>query len=80
LAKTAELSRITIYFSTDEFALPYAPTTTFRPDAIFKSAVRSMVGNLRLIIRDIIWIAVFGVIWVPALLIFLFFKRKFKKK
>lgn len=80
LEKTAELARITLHFSTDEFALPYAPTGTFRPEVIFKTAVRSLVGTFRAVARDLIWIGVYAVIWVPILLVVLFFRRRAKKK
>lgn len=80
LEKTAELARVTMYLSTDEYALPYAPNKPFRPTAIFKQAVRSLVGALRGIVRIAIWVAVFGVIWLPALLILRFLKKRFGKK
>lgn len=78
LEKTAEMARVTIYLSTDEFALPYAPAGTFRPEVILKTAVRSLVGFLRWIVKAGIWIGVFGVVWIPVLVIVLFLKRRKK--
>lgn len=78
LEKTAELARITIYLSTDEFALPYAPSESFRPAVILKQAVRSLVGTLRSIIKALIWIGVYGVIIVPVALVIWYFKKRKK--
>lgn len=67
LEQTAKLSKIIVYLSTDELALPYAPTGTFRPAVIFKMAVRSLVGLLRGAASLSIWVIVYAVIWVPLL-------------
>lgn len=79
LEQTAKLSKITVYLSTDEYALPYAPTETFRPKAIFKLAVRSLVRTLRSVARALIWIGVYAVVWIPVGLI-VFFIWRWKKK
>ena len=75
LAKTSALSKVTIYLSTDELALPYAPNEPFRPSVIFKTAVRSLLLNLQNIAGALIYIIVFSVIWGPALVIFLLVRR-----
>lgn len=80
LAKSAELAKITIYLSTDEIALPYAPNETFRPSVIFKLAVRSLVSNLRSLATALIWIVVYGVVVVPLFFIVRFAYRKLFKK
>lgn len=80
LEKTAEMARITMYLSTDEFALPYAPAETFRPAVIFKTAVRSLVGLARGLASFAIWIVVYAIIWVPALIIILFLRKRFRKQ
>jgi len=69
LDKSAQMSRVTIYLSTDEFSLPYAPSDTWRPEVIFKQAVRSLVTNLRQAGTALIWIAVYGVVLIPILII-----------
>lgn len=80
LTKTAELAKITIYLSTDELALPYSPGEPFRPDVIFKLAVRSLIGTLQGIAESAIWIVVYSVIWVPVLLgVFLYRRLKSQK-
>lgn len=80
LDQSAKTARVTIHLSTDEFSLPYAPTDTWRPEVIFKQAVRSLVGLLRSITSSAIWIAVFSVVWIPVLLTaFILIKRSKKQ-
>jgi len=79
LEKTAELAKISLNLSTDEYSLPYAPTGTFRPAVVFKQAVRSLVSFLRWVAKALIWVVVFAVIWVPILLIIRFFQKRQKK-
>ena len=74
--KNAEMSKITIYLSTDELSLPYAPSESWKPQAIFKQATRSLIGALRSISTLVIWIVVYSIIWVPALLIIKLIRRK----
>ena len=80
LEKNAQLAKLTVYLSTDEIALPYAPSETFRPSVIFKLAVRSLVGTLRGLAIIGIWLGVYAVIWVPALVLFMFLHRWWKKR
>lgn len=82
LEKTSEMAKVTLYMSTDELALPYAPTEAWRPEVIFKTAVRSLVGSLRDVASILIWIGVYALIWIPILVIFLgvyFFVLKRKR-
>ncbi|OGM58097.1 hypothetical protein A3A50_04270 [Candidatus Woesebacteria bacterium RIFCSPLOWO2_01_FULL_38_20] len=78
--KNAQLAKLTIYLSTDEIALPYAPSETFRPNVIFKLAVRSLIGSLRQLATWVIWIATYSVIWLPALVIFILVRKWWKKR
>lgn len=80
LKQNAQLAKLTIYLSTDELALPYAPSETFRPNVIFKLAVRSLIGFARTLATYAIWIGVYSIIWVPALGIFIAIKRWKKRK
>lgn len=80
LEKSSELAKITIYLATDELELPYAPKETWRPEVIFKTAVRSLVQNLRDFASLVIWVAVYGLIWIPLLIIGIIVKSKFFKK
>jgi len=79
LEKTAALAKITIYLSTDEFALPYAPSPAFRPGVIFKLAVRSLVSTLRSLATLLIWVGVYALVWVPvAVVVFLVYRLRKK--
>jgi len=80
LEQTAKLARVTVYVSTDEIALPYTPSETFRPAVIAKLAWRSLVINLRKIATALIWITIYSIIWVPVLAIVLVVKRRRAKK
>lgn len=76
LSQSAKLSRVTVYLSTDEFSLPFAPSEPWRPNVIFKLAVRSLVTNLRGLGTAAIWLGVYAVIWGPILLVVWFFKKR----
>jgi hypothetical protein len=80
LAKNAELARVTVYLSTDEISLPYAPDTTWRPNVIFKLAVRSLVTDLRGLGEKAIWLLVYAVIWIPILIAIWFVRRYIKTR
>lgn len=81
LAEKAAYAKITVYLATDEFALPYQPPTGFRPRVVFKYAVRSLLTNIYAVARTLIWIGVYGVLWVPALAIVtvIFLRRRRKR-
>jgi len=78
--QSAKLSKVTIYLSTDELALPYAPTNEWRPTVVFKEAVRSFVGTIREIGSLLIWAVVFAPIIVPAFLIVRYIKKRRNNK
>jgi hypothetical protein len=79
LANSAKSVKITIYLSTDELSLPYAPAQPWRPEVVFKLAVRSVLGTLQQLGTLVIWLAVYAVIWVPVGVIFLILRRKYLK-
>lgn len=78
LVKNAAMSKITVYLATDELALPYTPSGSWRPGVIFKQAARAVAVVILGIGTLIIWVAVFGVIWVPVLLIALYIRKRNK--
>ena len=78
--KSADLSKVVIYLSTDDLSLPYAPTGQWRPLVVFKTAVRSLLQTLRSVGNLIIWLAVYSVIIVPLYLLFKFIKKKIQAK
>ena len=80
LEDNASFARLTVYLSTDELSLPYTPDTKFRPNVVFKLAVRSLLNSLRMVGEWAIWILVYGVIWVPIVLIYLGYRRWQSKK
>lgn len=74
--QSAKLSKITINLSTDELALPYAPTNEWRPTVIFKQAVRSMVSSLRGLGSLAIWSFAYLPIIIPASIIYWLIRRR----
>lgn len=76
LEKNASLTRVTVYLSTDELALPYTPDEKFRPNVVFKLAVRGLLTTFQGIGENAIWIAVYSVIWIPVLAVLYFVTRK----
>lgn len=76
MEQTAKMAKVTIYLSTDEFDLPYAPSGSFRPEVILKTAIRSLVQNIQKLAGLIIWILVYAPIWLPILILILYFIRK----
>jgi len=80
LEKNAQFVKITLYLSTDEIALPYQPDDNFRPAVIFKLAVRSLMGSFRSLLATLIWIGVYGIIWIPLVGIFFFAITRYRNK
>lgn len=77
LEETSKTVLISIYLSTDELSLPYSPTNAWRPEVVFKTAVRSLLATLQSLGNLVIWLAVFSVIWLPiTLIVFLIYKKK----
>lgn len=76
LLKTSQLSSVTIYLSTDEFSLPYTPDEPWRPNVVFKRAVRSLVATLQNVGTLGIWVGVYSVLIVPAIVLIVIIKRK----
>lgn len=79
LSKTSQMAKINIFLATDELALPYAPAQPWRPEAVLKLAVRSLLTHLQSLGSLVIWVLVYSVVWVPALAIFIFLKKRFYK-
>jgi len=79
IENNAALTKITVYLSTDELSLPYTPDNKFRPNVIFKLAIRSMVGSLQSVGAFIIWTVAYSVIWIPAAAV-IYFARKYWMK
>jgi len=80
LKKNADLAKITVYLSADEISLPYAPKDTWRPNVVFKLAVRALVKDIRNLADKAIWLGVYSVIWVPLLIAGLLVWRLYIRK
>lgn len=80
LAKNSEMAKITVYLATDELALPFTPDQPWRPEAIFKQAVRSLFLTLRSVIVLLIWLVVYSVIWLPITLLVTLLIKKYRTK
>lgn len=78
LSKSAAMSKITVNLALDEESLPYVPPSEkWKPASVFKQAVRSLLSVLKDLSYLVIWIAVFAVVWIPAIFLFKFLKKKF---
>jgi hypothetical protein len=76
LEKSAELSLISVYLSTDELSLPYAPTNTWRPMVIFREAVRSFIASTRSIVSALIWLTVYSPLIFIVLIVAWWLQRR----
>lgn len=80
MEQTSKMALVTLYLSTDELSLPYAPVDAWRPEVIFKTAVRQLVTTMRGVGSALIWIGVYAVLWLPLLIISWLLYRRFNKK
>lgn len=80
LKDTSETVKITIYLSTDEYSLPYIPDTSWRPGAVLKEAIRSLILDIRGLANKLIWITVYAVIWIPLAIIGVVIIRSWKSR
>ncbi|OGK17582.1 hypothetical protein A2774_04720 [Candidatus Roizmanbacteria bacterium RIFCSPHIGHO2_01_FULL_39_12c] len=74
--QSAAMARLTVYLSTDEFALPYSPSESWRPEVIFKQAIRSLITHVRKLGTALIWLAVYSPVWLIGLLLIRFLRKK----
>lgn len=79
LEKTTQLASIDVYLSTDELALPYAPTNAWRPQQVIKEATRSMIQTARGLANLAIWIGVYAPLWIPAGVAYWFWQKRRRK-
>ncbi len=73
-------SLVTMNLSTDELSLPYAPDKAWRPEVVFKQAVRALLGTLRGVGNAFIWIGVYSIIWIPAILVFIIVRTLLRRR
>jgi hypothetical protein len=79
LKETSETVLISVNLSTDEYALPYTPDNSWRPEVIFKQAVRSLVSTLRDLGSMMIWLGVYSVLIIPVI-VFVYVIRRRRRK
>jgi hypothetical protein len=79
LEKTTAMSKVTLYLSTDELALPYAPNNSWRPALVFKLAVRSLLSSLQGLGTILIWVAVYATIIIPLIIVIYLLTRFVKR-
>lgn len=81
LEQRAELSLVTVYLSTDELALPYAPTKVWQPKLVVKNATRSLISTGRSLANLFIWAGIYTPAWLIGLIVIMIIKKiKSKKK
>ena len=73
---TSETALVSIDLSTDALELGYAPENSWRPNVVFKQAIRSLVANARKLGNTAIWVSVYSVIWVPVALVVRVVRKK----
>lgn len=79
LEQSAKMATITVNLSLSEELLPIPPTEKWRPKYVLIRAWRSVLGAWRNISYLLIWIVVYGLVWVP-LVIIIWLARKFWRK
>jgi hypothetical protein len=77
---TSSSTLITAYLSTDELALPYTPDKVWRPELVFKQAVRSMLSAVQDLGTAVIWVAVYAPVWAPLLVGFLIIRKVVRRR
>jgi len=80
LSETSKTVLISVFLSTDEFSLPYSPQQPWRPEVVFKTAVRSLITTFHKLGSLIIWLAVYSVILLPVIILFVYIKKRKAKK
>ena len=78
LERSADLVLISLSLSTDELALPYVPDDAWRPQVIFRQAVRELVRVFRQAGSGLIYVGVFAPIWLPILALLWWLQRRFR--
>ena len=81
LEESAEMATVTVNLALSEELLPIPPSEKWRPKYILLQAWHSVLTALRSISYLLIWIGVYGLIWIPlGLIIWQVRKYRSKKK
>jgi hypothetical protein len=77
---TTKTSKLSIYISTDELSLPYSPSRPWRPEVIFKQAVRSFLEDLQDVGTLLIWVVVYSPLIILAIVVFKLIRKLLRKR
>lgn len=80
LAESAKYSLLTVSMSKDEYELPYAPEEPWSAANVFKQAVRELIRTLRALTEKVVWVGVYAILWVPAMIVLFVLYRRFLRK
>ena len=78
--RASATSRLTVALSTDELSLPYSPAQPWRPEVVFKTAVRSLLTTLQSIGTFIIWVGVYIPLIILFVVVYLIVKKVVQKR
>ena len=78
--RASSTSRLTVALSTDELSLPYSPAQPWRPEVVFKTAVRSLLTTLQSIGTLIIWVGVYIPLIILLVVVYLIIKKVVQKR
>jgi hypothetical protein len=80
LDQSAKMSSITVNLALSEEMLPIPPAEKWRPTYVLKMAWHSVLASLRKISYLVIWLGVYGIIWIPLGIIIWKIREILRKK
>ncbi|MDO8582245.1 MAG: DUF4349 domain-containing protein, partial [bacterium] len=81
LEKNVAMATITINLATDEASLPVIEQQNqWRPLVVVKNALRGVLATFKALSYLIIWVVIFGAIWLPLIVIVYFGRRWWKAR
>jgi hypothetical protein len=82
LKETADMSSITVNLSTDPSALPVVDkdTNTWKPVAVIKEALRSLVEVGKGVLNFLIWVVIFSPVWGGLIVLVRWVYRRMSRK
>lgn len=79
LQESASFSTLSVYLSTDPLSLPAVDDDTWKPFAVVKEALRSLVGEAQDLVDVLIWVVIYIPIWGFFVLVIYGIYRLYKK-
>jgi len=80
LDQSAKMSSITVNLALSEEMLPIPPAEKWRPTYVLRMAWHSVLASLRKISYLVIWLGVYGIIWIPLGIIIWKIREILRKK